>query len=481
MLSNCGHDENGKYSGGAAGDQTGTEWQIIKWYNRPWKCVLRHPDENVRALIATLAKDAEENSNIGYDQSERGTFWTALAKAKYLPANVAVKCEADCSSGVIAIVKAVGHLLGMKALQNISATYTGNMRSGFTAAGFMAITGAEYLTSDAYLLPGDILLNDGTHTATNLTAGSKSGLALKSTEAVAKEVLAGKWLNNPTRANALTIAGYDAKAVQDVVNTLAGKTAANDAETTPNRPATATADPAAVWEFLLKLTGNAYGAAGLMGNLYAESALLPCNLQNSYEKKLEYTDATYTADVDSSKYANWEKDSAGYGLAQWTFWTRKRGLLAYAKSVDSSVGNLTTQLEYLAVELSGGYSAVLAALKSAQSVREASDAVLTKFERPADQSDRVKETRAGYGEKFLAQYGKAVTPAEPVIPSTVKYGATGDDVKKLQTKLTAAGYKTDADGEYGIETFGNVARFQAKNKLSVDGICAESTWKLLLK
>ena len=45
MISNCGHDERGKYSGGKAGDQTGTEWQVINWYNRPWKCVLRHPKD----------------------------------------------------------------------------------------------------------------------------------------------------------------------------------------------------------------------------------------------------------------------------------------------------------------------------------------------------------------------------------------------------------------------------------------------------
>ena len=35
-ISNCGHDENGKYTGGAAGDQTGTEYQVRAWYNRPW-------------------------------------------------------------------------------------------------------------------------------------------------------------------------------------------------------------------------------------------------------------------------------------------------------------------------------------------------------------------------------------------------------------------------------------------------------------
>ena len=58
MISNCGHDERGKYSGGKAGDQTGTEWQVINWYNRPWKCVLRHPDAATRKLIAQMAKAA---------------------------------------------------------------------------------------------------------------------------------------------------------------------------------------------------------------------------------------------------------------------------------------------------------------------------------------------------------------------------------------------------------------------------------------
>ena len=42
MIANSGYDEHGKYSGGTAGDQTGKEWRIIPYYNRPWNCVLRH-------------------------------------------------------------------------------------------------------------------------------------------------------------------------------------------------------------------------------------------------------------------------------------------------------------------------------------------------------------------------------------------------------------------------------------------------------
>ncbi len=175
MISNCGHDERGKYSGGAAGDQTGTEWQVINWYNRPWKCVLRHPDAAVRKLIAQMAKAAAVNNMVGYDQSQRGTFWTNLKDSNYDPAQITVKCEADCSSGVAAIVKGAGYRLNNQKMKNVStACYTGNLREALKAAGFEVLTDSKYLTSDAYLLEGDILLNDGAHVATNLTNGSKT-------------------------------------------------------------------------------------------------------------------------------------------------------------------------------------------------------------------------------------------------------------------------------------------------------------------
>ena len=61
------------------------------------------------------------------------------------------------------------------ALKKVStACYTGNLRAALKAAGFEVLTENKYLTSDAYLLAGDILLNDGAHTATNLTDGAKS-------------------------------------------------------------------------------------------------------------------------------------------------------------------------------------------------------------------------------------------------------------------------------------------------------------------
>ena len=85
-----------------------------------------------------------------------------------------------------------------------------------------------------------------------------------------------------------------------------------------------------IWNYLKGAGLNDFGTAGLMGNLYAESGLIPNNVENLYEKRLGVTDASYTAAVDSGKYQFFATDKAGYGLAQWTYCSRKAELLDYA-------------------------------------------------------------------------------------------------------------------------------------------------------
>ena len=164
-----------------------------------------------------------------------------------------------------------------------------------------------------------------------------------------------------------------------------------------------------IWNYLVGKGLSEAGAAGLMGNLYAESALNPKNLQNSYEKSLGYTDATYTAAVDNGSYSNFVHDSAGYGLAQWTFWSRKEGLLAFVQAAGKSIGDLEAQLDYLLKELTESYKTVLSTLKTASDVQTASDSVLLNFERPADQSTAVKNKRAGYGQNYYKKYAGAAS------------------------------------------------------------------------
>ena len=175
MIANSGHDEKGKYRGGIAGDQTGKEFAIINWYNRPWTCVLRYPSKRVAKDLAYLARAAALNDAIGYDQGERVTFWAALSEAaNYDTAKITKPCEADCTSGVATLVKAAGLRQGVAALAVIDPDYywSGNMRPGFKAIGFHVLTEKRFLTSDSYLLPGDILLYEGHHAATNLDVGA---------------------------------------------------------------------------------------------------------------------------------------------------------------------------------------------------------------------------------------------------------------------------------------------------------------------
>ena len=160
---------------------------------------------------------------------------------------------------------------------------------------------------------------------------------------------------------------------------------------------TTAADPKKMWDYFKSKGLSDCGVAGLMGNLYAESGLKSCNLQGTYETKLGMTDAEYTAAVDAGIYTNFVKDSAGYGLAQWTYWSLKQDLYNYMKKLNKSIGDLEGQMEFLAYQLEKDYNAVWKTLTSAKTVLEASNAVLLKFERPADQSKAAQNKRASYG------------------------------------------------------------------------------------
>lgn len=194
------------------------------------------------------------------------------------------------------------------------------------------------------------------------------------------------------------------------VNAILNAAGEKEQESTPVTSDTDTT--ATIWNYFKGKGLNNFAVAGIMGNLYAESGFKPTNLQNTYEKKLGYTDATYTAAVDNGSYTNFVKDSAGYGLAQWTYWSRKQALWEYAQSVGKSIGDLTMQLDFMWKEMQG-YKSMMTTLKSATSVLEASNAVLTQYEKPADQGEAVQKKRAGYGQTYYDKYAQKATASTP--------------------------------------------------------------------
>lgn len=96
-------DENGKASGGAAGDQTGKEVSTQKFYNhsKGWLIFRAKSAKHAKALAKAMKK-ACSNDNIGYDQLQRNGIIKYGTKTKK-------KTECDCSSLVRrCIIEATG-------------------------------------------------------------------------------------------------------------------------------------------------------------------------------------------------------------------------------------------------------------------------------------------------------------------------------------------------------------------------------------
>lgn len=94
-------DENGKISGGAAGDQTGKEVCIRDYYlhKKGWIC-LRAKDSGVAERIAKCMEDACANPCVGYDQGQRNTLFDTVWDSGFKcdTSSLKVKVECDCSS-----------------------------------------------------------------------------------------------------------------------------------------------------------------------------------------------------------------------------------------------------------------------------------------------------------------------------------------------------------------------------------------------
>lgn len=215
------------------------------------------------------------------------------------------------------------------------------------------------------------------------------------------------------------------------------------------------------WAHLISSGMTKEGAAGLMGNLFAESGIIPNRvemlcLQRLREAGKYYTDATYTAFVDDGTIGRYEflhplpNRQYGYGLAQWTSPGRKGKLYDHCKARKVSIGDLDAQLDFLVTELQQSYPSVWRVLTTTDSITEASDIVLTKFEMPADTGYTVRTTRANYGFEFYNHFAKGGDKV-----------ATANDVIKIMQMWV--GY-SEANGKhrYIVDVYNNYCAKRGK-------------------
>lgn len=233
-----------------------------------------------------------------------------------------------------------------------------------------------------------------------------------------------------------------------------------------------------IWDYLLKELGNEFGVAGIWGNVENESGFKPNNLQDTFNKSLGMTDEQYTDAVNLGTYSKdrFIKDSAGYGLVQWTFWTLKRDMYEYIKEKKhKSIDDLDTQLECLVYQLKKDFKGLWESLKTSTSVRHATELFFFQFENPNDKSQAQIDRRVASAEKGYKQYAKGVKAdsklVDVVILSPNKNVPRQSKIKKI-TIHHMAGFMTveecgklfadpsrEGSSNYGIDTVGRVGQY----------------------
>lgn len=209
-----------------------------------------------------------------------------------------------------------------------------------------------------------------------------------------------------------------------------------------------------IFDYLTKNLGYSVSATcGIMANVYCESSFYSNNLQNSYNKSLGYTDEEYTTAVDNGTYTNFVNDKAGYGLCQWTYYTRKQELLNNAKARGVSISNLEMQLDFLHTELKRStalMNIIKSAANSAAGAYEVAYHFCYSFERPAGY-ETVSITRgnlardkywAEYGDKLIAKAGVNVSVFEGSRGCSLNYALNVDkncENRGYSVKITYAG------------------------------------------
>ena len=132
-----------------------------------------------------------------------------------------------------------------------------------------------------------------------------------------------------------------------------------------------------------------FQAAGIVGNIRAESSITPNRIQGSGFRVGKLT----------------INGKTGYGYAQWTSKGRQENLANFAKTkgVDYKNSELTDDINYgfLKEELNGRYNNALKNLKATTDVRQATDTILKQYEKPADKSETALDKRTNYAKEVM--------------------------------------------------------------------------------
>lgn len=200
------------------------------------------------------------------------------------------------------------------------------------------------------------------------------------------------------------------------------------------------------------------GACGLMGNMMAESSMKSNIAQRGMTK---LTDEQYTTQADLGQI-DFVRDAVGYGLCQWTYWSRKNNLILFAKKKGVSVGDEAMQVEFCLNELQSEYSKLYTMLRDSHDLYECARKVCIEYERPAVNNI---EARFQFAQKFYNEFANGqsvepddepVKPDDPVVPPSHFFDWK---IALIQFAMQYDGYWGDVTGEKNAEFFNALGQY----------------------
>ena len=265
-----------------------------------------------------------------------------------------------------------------------------------------------------------------------------------------------------------------------------------------------------IYNLLLAAGVTRAGALGLLGNWMAESGLEANRLQGDFNEGRTLSRA-YTGDVMAGRISRsqFARDAKGYGLAQWTYYTRKEDLYDFWQSSGTALDDVGMQVKFALHELSSEaeYSGVWATLRTTEDIWTAVDKICRLYERPyynnidvryryakeleaelSNNEDNSADSPGSLFEGAVAAATEGVSPATETLwpPRTLCNGMSGDDTAVLQAVLAARGYPVHyVDGAFGAYLEDIVKDFQKAvfpdEPAEWDGIVGQKTWGALLR
>jgi len=230
------------------------------------------------------------------------------------------------------------------------------------------------------------------------------------------------------------------------------------------------------------------GALGILGNWACESGNEPFRVQGDFNAYRTISKA-YVQDIKSGRMSaqSFQSDQKGFGLAQWTYWSRKAEMLQACGR--DRIDDAEAQTDFAVKEMKRDFPNLWQFLTQTTDVFTACSRVCREFERPAVNNIDARFAAAKRIQNEINLDGGSEPEPAPAPTPTPAPAPTVDHSLKLRTidkhcesfsefillqgLLLCRGYSC-------LNIWADVIEFQRENGLEADGVVGPMTWNKLL-